>query len=137
MQLARIKGRVRQFWYSFVFWCSSIAEQYPKRAIRIWSPLTGVFLAVPKATNNTPPTPNLILIYSQFHKTLPKSSLQMHWISVRFYEMGDNIFFLYKGCPILELWFLILEIGYLFTSLSLLCCLFPYINILILEWELK
>ena len=27
--------------------------------------------------------------YSQFHKTLPKSSLQMHWISVRFYEMGD------------------------------------------------
>ena len=28
--------------------------------------------------------------YSQFHKTLPKSSLQMHWISVRFYEMGDT-----------------------------------------------
>ena len=33
------------------------------------------------------------MIYSQFHKTLPKSSLlvQMHWISVRFYEMGDMI----------------------------------------------
>ena len=28
-----------------------------------------------------------MLIYSQFHKTLPKSLLQMHWISVRFYEM--------------------------------------------------
>ena len=27
--------------------------------------------------------------YSQFHKTLPRSSLQMHWISERFYEMGD------------------------------------------------
>ena len=26
--------------------------------------------------------------YSPFHKTLPKSSLQMHWISVRFYETG-------------------------------------------------
>ena len=27
--------------------------------------------------------------YSPFHKTLPRSSLQMHLISVRFYEMGD------------------------------------------------
>ena len=25
--------------------------------------------------------------YSQFHKTLPKSNLQIHWFSVRFYEM--------------------------------------------------
>ena len=31
----------------------------------------------------------VLLMYSQFHKTLPKSSLQMHRISVRFYEMGD------------------------------------------------
>ena len=31
------------------------------------------------------------LIYSTFHKTLPRSSLQMQWISVRFYEMGDTI----------------------------------------------
>ena len=30
------------------------------------------------------------LTYSQFHKTLPIASLQMHWISVRFYEMGDS-----------------------------------------------
>ena len=30
-----------------------------------------------------------ILLYSLFHKTLPKSSLQMHWISVRFHEIGD------------------------------------------------
>ena len=29
------------------------------------------------------------LKYKKFHKTLPKSSLQMHWISVRFYEIGD------------------------------------------------
>ena len=28
--------------------------------------------------------------HSQFQKTLPKSSLQMHWIPVRFYEMGDR-----------------------------------------------
>ena len=28
-------------------------------------------------------------MYSPFHKTLPKTSLEMHWISVRFYEMGD------------------------------------------------
>ena len=26
---------------------------------------------------------------SLFHKTVPKSSLKMHWYSVRFYEMGD------------------------------------------------
>ena len=31
------------------------------------------------------------LPYSQFHKTLPKSSLQLHWISVRLYEMGDSL----------------------------------------------
>jgi hypothetical protein len=29
--------------------------------------------------------------YSQFHKTVPKSSWQMRWISVRFYEMGDRL----------------------------------------------
>ena len=26
--------------------------------------------------------------YSLFHKTLPKSGLQLHWTSVRFYDMG-------------------------------------------------
>ena len=31
-----------------------------------------------------------ILRYSLFHKTLPRSSLQVHWFSVRFYEMGDR-----------------------------------------------
>ena len=31
----------------------------------------------------------LFFKYSPFHKNLPRSSLQMHWISVRFYEMGD------------------------------------------------
>ena len=28
--------------------------------------------------------------YSPFHKTLPIISLQIHWISVRFYEIGDR-----------------------------------------------
>ena len=28
--------------------------------------------------------------YSPFHKTLPKSGSKIHWISVRFYEMGDS-----------------------------------------------
>ena len=28
--------------------------------------------------------------YRPFHKTLPKSSLQKHWTSARFYELGDN-----------------------------------------------
>ena len=32
----------------------------------------------------------LVLIYSLFHKTIPRSSLQMHWISVRFYEICDT-----------------------------------------------
>ena len=32
---------------------------------------------------------NRKLRYSLFHKTLPKSSLKRHCISVRFYEMGD------------------------------------------------
>ena len=30
-------------------------------------------------------------IYSPFHKTMPRSSLQIHWISVRFYEMDGII----------------------------------------------
>ena len=30
-------------------------------------------------------------MYCLFHKPLPKSSLQMHWISVRFYEIVDII----------------------------------------------
>ena len=30
-----------------------------------------------------------VITNSLFHKTLPKSSLQMHWISVRFYETCD------------------------------------------------
>ena len=29
-------------------------------------------------------------IYSLFHKTLPKSSLLMHWISERFYEKDGS-----------------------------------------------
>ena len=33
-------------------------------------------------------------MYSQFHKTLAKSSLQMNWISVRFYEMGESILYI-------------------------------------------
>ena len=35
-------------------------------------------------------TKNLLinLTYSLFHKTLPRSSIKVYWISVRFYEMG-------------------------------------------------
>ena len=29
-------------------------------------------------------------LYSQFHNTLPRYCLQIHWISVRFYEMGNT-----------------------------------------------
>ena len=32
-------------------------------------------------------------MYSPFHKTLPNSSLQMHWISVGFYEIYKYYFF--------------------------------------------
>ena len=34
--------------------------------------------------------------YSPFHKTLPKSSFQMLYISVLFYEMGDSMIYLWK-----------------------------------------
>ena len=37
--------------------------------------------------------PSLPKYRSPFHKTLPKSSSQMHWILVRFYEMGDILYF--------------------------------------------
>ena len=30
------------------------------------------------------------IVIQSVSKTFPKSSLQMHWISVRFYEMGDS-----------------------------------------------
>ena len=33
----------------------------------------------------------MIYWYSPFHKTLPKFSLLMHWISVRLYEIGDSL----------------------------------------------
>ena len=32
----------------------------------------------------------LLLKYSPVHKNLPKSRLEIHWNSVRFYEMGDS-----------------------------------------------
>ena len=44
---------------------------------------------------------------SLFHKTLPKSSLPMHWISVRFYEMGDisdmyTVYLLQLNVPVVK-----------------------------------
>ena len=41
--------------------------------------------------NNSSVKKNRIFAYSQFHKTLPITSSQIHWISVRFYEMGDSL----------------------------------------------
>ena len=41
--------------------------------------------------NNSSVKKNRIFAYSQFHKTLQITSSQIHWISVRFYEMGDII----------------------------------------------
>jgi len=35
-----------------------------------------------------------VLNYNPFHKTLPISSLQIHWTSVMFYEMGRTPKFL-------------------------------------------
>ena len=35
-------------------------------------------------------TEMIYFIYSPFRKTLPRSRLQTHWISVSFYEMGDT-----------------------------------------------
>ena len=37
-----------------------------------------------------------VFVYCPFHKTLSKSGLWMHWISVRFYEMGDSIKYTYE-----------------------------------------
>ena len=39
-----------------------------------------------------------LLSYSPFHKTFPKSGLQMLWTSVRFYEMG--VIYHQKKCRI-------------------------------------
>ena len=30
----------------------------------------------------------IVFVYSPLYKTLPKSSFQLHWISIRFYELG-------------------------------------------------
>jgi len=32
----------------------------------------------------------ILFLYSLFHKTLPRSNIQIDWISVRIYEMGDT-----------------------------------------------
>ena len=59
-------------------------------------------------------------IYSMFHKTLPKSSLQMHWILVRFYEMSNIIIFiLFKNT--LYKYFQILQIIFIHFSLVFRC----------------
>ena len=36
---------------------------------------------------------NVFVRYSPFYKTLAKSRLQMHWVFVRFFEMGDRLHF--------------------------------------------
>ena len=48
-----------------------------------------VFLLLFKFLENVPGA--FRVIHSPFHKTLPRSCLQPHWISVRFYEMYFHI----------------------------------------------
>ena len=49
------------------------------------------------------------LNYSQFHKTLPNSSLQMHWTSVRFYKMGDSYTYSWVPLFLFTVYFVIRE----------------------------
>ena len=53
--------------------------------------LTKIRFYICTASRNGCKTYSTKLVYNPFHKTLPITSLQIHWISVRFYEMGDII----------------------------------------------
>ena len=69
----------------------------------------------------------IFILLSQFHKTLPKSNLKMHWISVRFFEiiidmrisMLTDCFFLYS-----------INQRFAFTNIQF--CIFLYICIILI-----
>ena len=66
--------------------CSSLGySRTPRKTINTYIRITFIlyvcFLSVDERKNST---------YSPFHKTLTKSSLQIHWISVRFNEMNER-----------------------------------------------
>ena len=51
----------------------------------------GISTSIPlnNIINNNKTNHFQVFRYSPYHKTLSRSSLQMHWVTVRFYEMGD------------------------------------------------
>ena len=59
------------------------------------------------------------LTYIQFHKTFPRSSLQKHWISVRFYEMGDTLT-LWLCCTVHTFYVVVIVTYFLKGNISLL-----------------
>ena len=78
MHLPKSLPRIFIYFYSFIKWyhrqCSFVFGLEIMLAI--------IILPINTFQNFTRVT------YSRFHKTLPKFSLHMHWIWVRFYEMG-------------------------------------------------
>ena len=64
--------------------------------------------------------------YSPSHKTLPRSSIQMHLISVRFYEMGNNI----NRQALDPFWFYLYIYLYFFLS-SIYFSFYPSIHLFI------
>ena len=89
---------------------------------------------------NGPSSKRLVILYSQysriyslFHKTLPKLILQMHWISVRFYEMGDIHNMQYAArkrkkesgrASAASIWYLFRQLYAAFCALFSFCCCF-------------
>ena len=54
-------------------------------------------------------------MYSLFHKTLPRSSIQMHWISNRFYERA----ILYRKCIKILLGYFFKPFSFSFSNISI------------------
>ena len=77
-------------------------------------------------------------MYRPFHKTLPRSSVFVNWISVRFYEMDciiDVFVFIYRSVFIFYIHVFIIDVCvFIYRSVFLLCiylCIFMYISIYI------
>ena len=69
-----IRGEFANIWYSWKLYVLFLW----KSLLMNPSIFQSLFIVIPLFT------------YSPFHKTLPKSSQQMYWISVRFSELGDS-----------------------------------------------